>query len=115
MISHKNTPTITTINKANGREVIINSFCNAIKTLISGRALPNTIMAIANSAIPTDQINRCLRLGVGFPLSVNILNTNTAESTEVTKKLMSKTIVITLSILAKPKKSAHRRNDQDTQ
>ena len=53
-------------------------------------------MAIENIAKQTDHIRRCFLLGFSAPLSVNMLKTNTAESTEVTKKLTNKISVITL-------------------
>ena len=86
---------------AKGNEVIINNFWAAINMLISGFAWPNRINAIVAKKIKRDQIKRCFLLGSFFPLSENMLNTKTAESTEVTKKPISNTIVVIFRSVAK--------------
>ena len=78
------------IKKANGNEVIINSRCTASKTLIFAFTLPNNTKAIVANKMKIDQMTRWVLLGFLAPLSVNILKTNTAESTEVIKKLINK-------------------------
>ena len=93
----KNTAAMNTIKKANGREVMMSSFWTAVSTSMSGLALPNRISAKVANKIKMDQMSRCFFWGSGLPLSVNMLNTNTAESTEVTKKLTNNKIVIPLS------------------
>ena len=91
---------IATMKKAKGNDVIINSFCAAVSTSISGLAFPKSIRATVANKIKTDQIKRCFLLGFFFPLSVNMLSTNTAESTEVTKKLIKRKIVVKFSNVA---------------
>lgn len=76
----------------NGSDVIINKRCTASNTFISALILPKSTKAMVANKIKTDQITRCVLLGFLAPLSVNILSTNTAESTEVIKKLINKTI-----------------------
>ena len=78
------------MKKEKGNEVIINKRCTASKTLIFALEFPKSIKAIVASKMKTDQIRRCILLGFLDPLSVNMLNTNTAESTEVIRKLINK-------------------------
>ena len=85
---------INTIKKANGNDVIISSFWAATNISTSGLALPNRIRAIVAKKINNDQIKRCFLLGSFLPLSENILSTKTAESTEVTKKPISSSMVV---------------------
>ena len=89
------------MKKAKGSEVIIRSFWAAINIFIFGLALPNRIRAIVPKKINRDQIKRCFLLGSFLPLSENILSTKTAESTEVTKKPISNTMVVIFRNVAK--------------
>ena len=94
MSSLRKMTVMATIKKANGNEVMISSFCTAINTSTSGLAFPKSIMANAPKRMKMDHRRRCILLGSFLPLSLNILNTKTAESTEVTKKLINKTMVV---------------------
>lgn len=58
-IGPKKTKVITTIKKAEGREVIISSFCTASSTSISGFTLPKRMMAKVASKIKMDHSKRC--------------------------------------------------------
>ena len=78
----------------NGNDVIINKRCTASNTLTFALILPKRIKAIVANKIKTDQMTRCVLFGFLDPLSVNILSTNTAESTEVIKKLINKNIEV---------------------
>ncbi len=85
---------ITNMNRAKGNEVMIRSFCTAVSTSISGLASPKSKSAIVANSIKTDQTSRCFLFGSFLPLSVNILKTKTAESTDVTRKLINRKMVI---------------------
>lgn len=88
------------MKNANGKEVIIRIFCTVLRMSISGFTLANTSKANVAKRINRDQSKRCFLLGFGLPSSVNMLSTNTAESTEVTKKPINKTIVVPFNTLA---------------
>ena len=62
---------------------------------------PKSTKAIVANRIKTDQITLCDFLGFFDPSSVNILNTKTAESTEVIKKLINKNRVVIFKTDAK--------------
>ncbi len=82
----KNTTNINTIKSTTGREATISSFCTATKTSMSDLVYPKSMRARVVKSTKTDHTKRCFLAGLGFPPSVNMFNTNTAESTEVTKK-----------------------------
>jgi|GEM_PF-6434582 len=94
MTSRKNTQVIITIKNAKGSEVIINSFCTVVRTSISGLTFPNSNSAMVARRMSADQMRRWLFFGSILPLSVNMLNTNTAESSEVTRNPIRSIIVI---------------------
>ena len=98
--SFKKMTIMTRIKKANGKDVIISNFDTVPNTSISGFTLPSSTNAMVANNIKTDHITRCFLFGFLEPLSVNILNTNTAESTEVTRKLMSNKMVVKFRTVA---------------
>ncbi len=89
------------IKNENGKDVIINNRCTASKTLTLALMLPRRMSAIVANRMKIDQITRCALFGFLEPLSVNMLNTNTAESTEVIKKLINKNTEVMFKTVAK--------------
>ncbi|MPM19692.1 hypothetical protein SDC9_66118 [bioreactor metagenome] len=78
---------------ANGKDIIIASFCNVSKP-------PDNIKAIANNACMIPHIIFFLLLGFKFPLDVNIAKTKTAESAEVIKNVVSSKMKVNDKTLA---------------
>lgn len=93
------------VKNPNGRELIIKNFCIAVRTLESGFTCPRTMIASQKIKIRMAQAKRYLLEGSCFPLSVNILKTKIAESTEVTRKLINNIITIILVKLVSGKDS----------
>ena len=86
------------LKNANGSDPIIRNFCIAVSTLVSGLIFPKTTIASEKIRMMIAQINRYLLFGFSLPLEVNMLSTYIAESTEVTRKLISN---ITVKIFVK--------------
>ena len=89
------------IKKENGKDVIISKRCTASKTFTFALLFPKRIKAMVANKMKTDHITRCVLFGFLAPLSVNILSTNTAESTDVIKKLINKNIEVKFKNVAK--------------
>lgn len=98
----------------NGNEVIINKRCTASKTFTLALILPKRIKAMVASKIKTDQITRWVLLGFLEPLSVNILNTKTAESTDVIRKLINRKIEVIFKNVANGYCSKNTKMDENT-
>lgn len=88
------------IKNENGSEVIISKRCTASKTLTFALILPKSIKAMVANKMKIDHITRWVLFGFLEPLSVNMLNTNTAESTDVIKKLINKNIDVIFNTVA---------------